>query len=131
MTTTVAVPEAVMERVHAELTRAFLETPDYINKVVAELLKEPGRYNSYGNDPDYQKPLFERLLRQELRSMIERSMLAALREKYQTVVDAAVAAEMDRHEGIEGSLAQAFAKAIAEDWRVKIETKFSINKGDD
>lgn len=97
MTTGVNIPEAVMERVHAEMTRAIMETPDYINKLVGELIKEPGQRSAYGNDPDYTKPLFERIFRRELRNMIEQSLLTALREKYQTVVDRAVADQMAQH----------------------------------
>ncbi len=125
--TTVSVPEAVMERVHAELVRSFMEAPDYINKVVSELMKEPTPRPHYGHDPDQGKPMFDRVLRVELRTMIERSMAAALREKYQGVINKAVDENMRHHEMVEGSLAQAFAKVLAEDWKVTINAHFAIN----
>lgn len=127
-TQTLSVPDAVMERVHAELCKAFLETPDYINKIVAELMKEPKNTGYRDNDPDRSKPLFERVLRQEIRSLIENAVIDGLRKKYQPLVEAAVAAEMDQHEALEGSLAHAFGKVLAESWRINVETKFSFER---
>ena len=130
MTTTegMILPKEVVERVNAELLKAILETPEYIEKIIKQLTSEIPRDNSsFGySDPDRNYSFFDRILRRELRSMVEKSVIQQLRAKYQDVVDREAAKVVDAHEKLEGSLAGAFAKMISEDFKVHVNVQFEI-----
>ncbi len=121
-------PKDVVERVNAELLKAMLESPQYIEKIIKQLTTElPTNKSSYDyNAPDRNLGLFERIMRRELRTMIEKSITQQLRAKYQDVVDREATKVIDQHEKIDGSLANAFAKMISEDYKVNVHVKFEI-----
>lgn len=121
----VAVSEAVMERVNAEIVKSILETPDYIQSIVTELLKEPQQTSSY-NDPDRGKPLFEVLMRRQIRNMVDQSVTQALRDRYKGVIDEAVTENIQSAEMLEGSLAQAFSRVINSGWKLTVDTNFKF-----
>lgn len=125
------IPQAVIDRVNAELVRSILEAPDYVEKIVKELLNEAKESNSYSyNDPEKGKSLFERVLRRELRNMVETSMTKYLRETYAVPVDEAVKAVVKEQEKLDGTLSNAFARIISEDYKVNISVDFKIMKND-
>lgn len=121
----IQISEAVMERVNNELVRAILETPDYVKKLVEETLKEPGKYNSYDRE-DYNKPLFERILRAELREMVRSALVKLLREKYSAPIETAVAQAVDNQAQVEGTLANALYRLLEQDYKLSATVSLSF-----
>ncbi len=121
----IKIPEAVMERIHAELAKTIMESPDYINKIVTELMTEPGRGNGY-HDPEHKLPYFERILRRELRTMIETNIRKALHEHYSPYLNQVITEQVKQLEHVEGSLAYVFAKMLEEEYKIKIDVKFQF-----
>lgn len=128
MANEMVVPQAVVDRVNNELVRAILETPEYVEKIVRELLNEKSdRSTGYHTDPDRGKSLFERVLRSTLRELVEKSMINNIRVHYADAIDEAVKTEIAGQEKLDGSLAQAFARIIKDDYKVTVNSTFTIS----
>lgn len=128
MTNQVLIPQEVIERVNAELVRSILSTPDYIEQIVRQLLEEPKpAVSGYYNDPEKGMKLFDRILRRELTTMIQESLIRHFREAYGVSVDGAVKKLVDEQEKLKGTLADAFAKVLSEDYRINMNIEFKID----
>ncbi len=118
----------VLERVNNELVKAILDTPDYVRKVLTELMNEKGPSNSLAYDhPDRNKPLFERMLSAEMRIMLQESARKILREQYADEIEQLTRETIMQQEKVEGTLAFGFAKMLSQDYNVNVLVTFQVD----